>query len=357
MSGGWQREGKRSAGRSAGEAEVARRLVPPLGQGQALQRWLAAARRLQLPHAVVVSGATGAGKSTVLQWLTAALLCPSDLDTEGPCGVCRVCTMVANDAHPDAHVVALARDDDDREANKEQKKSFYVISVEQVRHAQEQLAHLPVMGRARVLRIDAADRMHASAQNALLKTLEEPGQHTFLLLEAARPEHLLGTVRSRSQRLPVLPLPQELLRAEILRRLPTAGGVVDRLVGLAGGSLGRALDLHTERMTKLHDLVVGALADPNSLRPFAVAGAVLDGCTERRDQLQAARDFLWLWRAELRARLTALATAANGAYPAELAEPWTSWLEASLHAERDLGLQIPAGQALAACLLRCQAGG
>lgn len=352
---GWVREGrgKAAAGPVAADGLGSLRLVSPLGQGEALQRWLGLARTLRLPHGMLVEGAIGSGKSTVIAWLVAALLCPSDLDPTGPCGVCRTCTRVANRQHPDVHVLDLAQDEAER---KERKKSFYEITVGQVREAQSELARTAVEGRARVLWIEDADHLAEEGQNALLKTLEEPGVATFLLLEASRPEQLLPTVRSRVQRLRVLPLRDEVLRREILARQPDAAVRVDEAVALSGGSLGRGLQACTERAVQLHHLVLAVLADVDRLRPVATARAVLEDAGERRLELDAARDFLWLLRAELRRRRDALAAGEGASYGASSAEPWTTWLEHTLAAERDLDLLIPPEQVLTACLLQLVPG-
>lgn len=324
------------------------RLQAPLGQGTALSRWTALARRLALPHGFLVAGPRGSGKSTVIAWLTAALLCPSELDREGPCGLCRTCTRIANGQHPDVHVLDLAHDEADR---KQWQKSFYVITVEQVRAAQERLLRHAVEGRARVLVIADADCLDEAGQNALLKTLEEPGAATFLLLAAARPEQLLPTVHSRVQRLAVLPLTDEQILAELHARLPHRAARFPAAVAVARGSLGAAMLACTEQVVQLHDLVLAVLAGPDRLRPVQTARAVLVGATERRLELAAAHLFLWLLRAELVRARDALAVDGGVTYGVAAAEPWTTWLEHTLAAERDLDLLIPPEQVLTACLL------
>jgi DNA polymerase-3 subunit delta' len=347
--GKWVRETRSAAARpvASDDADGVLRLRAPLGQGAALTRWSALARRGALPHAFVVSGARGAGKSVVIEWLTAALLCPSDLDPESPCGVCRTCTRIANGLHPDVHLVDRARDEADRD---EWKKSFYVIKVDQVRAAQQTLARHAVEGRARVLVIADADRLDEAAQNALLKTLEEPGERTFLLLEATRPENLLPTIHSRAQRLGVLPLADDLVRRELSARVPDRSPHHEIAVQLAGGSLGAALAACTEQVVQIHHLVREALAQPDRLRPVDLARKALAGARGRHLEIEAAQRFLWLLRRALQAEMRALAEAGDGAYPAARSHPWMSWLERTLAAERDLDLLIPAEQALTACL-------
>ena len=279
---------------------------------------------------------------------TAALLCPSELDADGPCGVCRACTRVASDLHPDVHLVERARDEKDAEEND---KSFYVIKVDQVRQAQQALSLHAVEGRARVLRIADADSMEEEAQNALLKTLEEPGVATFLLLEARRPEQLLPTVRSRVQRLRVRPLDDAALARGLSEKLPNQGPRLPDALSLAHGSLGLAELACTERAVQVHDLVRALLAGNKGLRPVAIARAVLEGKRNLRQDMAAARMFLWLLRSELRRRRDTLASEGRPSYRSSPAEPCTTWLELTLAAERDLDLLIPAEQVLTACLV------
>jgi DNA polymerase-3 subunit delta' len=321
-------------------------LAAPLGQGPALAQLLRRARSLGAPHAMLFEGSRGCGKTTVMRWIAAALLCPSDLDPDAPCGVCRTCSRIAAGTFPDVLLVDRAKDEAEQ---KELKKSLYVIKVAQVREAQERLVRHAVEGRARVLLMSDADTMEEEAQNALLKTLEEPGADTFLLLEARRPEQLLPTVRSRVQRLRVVPLSEATLRAEMQRRIPERSAHFDTAVALADGSLGQSLRAATERAVQIHDLVRAALATTKGLRPVATARAVLEGVRERREETEAVRTFLWLLRSELRRRRDALASGTSGAYFAA-SEPWTSWLEQALLAERDLDLRIPPEQVLTACL-------
>jgi hypothetical protein len=162
-------------------------------------------------------------------------------------------------------------------------------------------------------------------------------------------------VRSRVQRLRVLPLPDDVIEREIRRRSAVTGEALRAAIGMANGSLGLALLACTEHAVQLHDLVLAVLTTNKGLRPVATARGVLEGCKEARIALERARTFLWLLRAEIRRRRDGLAGAGAGAYPSAPAEPWTTWLELTVAAEQDLILQIPPEQVLCACLLQFEA--
>src|SRR5678810_272925 len=133
-------------------------------------------------------------------------------------------------------------------------RSFYAITIDQVRSAQTALSRHAVEGKARVLVITDADSLEEAGQNALLKTLEEPGASTFVLLEATRPEQLLPTVHSRVQRLRLRPLDETTLRRELSARLPGRAQHHENALRLAGGSLGAAMLACTEHVVQVHDL-------------------------------------------------------------------------------------------------------
>ena len=224
--------------------------------------------------------------------------------------------------------------------------------VEHIRSIIDQVRIPPQDGRYKVYVIDEVHMLSKDAFNAFLKTLEEPGEDTFLLLETSRPEQLLETVRSRVQRLRVLPLTDEALRGEIEQRIPHEFARFDDIVAVAHGSLGLALRAATEHAVQLHDLVRAWFAETQTLRPFATAQQALQGANEKREEIEAARMFLWLLRAELRRQRDRVAASLDGSYPPASLDPWTTWLERTLQAERDLDLLLPPEQVLTACLVQ-----
>ena len=125
--------------------------------------------------------------------------------------------------------------------------------------------------------------MNRNAANALLKILEEPPRRALLLLVAHSPGRLLPTIRSRCRRFPLAPLPPAIVR-ELLRALParSAGDAhADALTALAGGSIGRALELAAAGGVALYRAVLDA-ARPDAAIDLAGAARLCRPARPRR---------------------------------------------------------------------------
>ena len=149
--------------------------------------------RGRVPHAVLLVGPDGVGKTTLAIDLAAGLLCTADLVSR-PCRACRACRLVDSGGHLDLHRLGPVG------------PSRQVViggpdaKFRGVRDLVSELALMPVEGGARVAVIEGADRLNEDAQSALLKTLEEPPAGVTIILCADQEGRLLPTVRSRCLR-------------------------------------------------------------------------------------------------------------------------------------------------------------
>lgn len=139
----------------------------------------------RLPHAVLLSGASGIGKLRLARAFLEALLCENPRGGMA-CGECRGCRLSTAGTHPDFFRL-------------EPEEEGKALKVDQVRELVEFAGRTAQFGGYRVALIVPAEAMNRNAQNALLKTLEEPGGDTLLLLVSHQPALLLPTVRSRCQ--------------------------------------------------------------------------------------------------------------------------------------------------------------
>ena len=189
--------------------------------------WLASSRerlasmhaRHRLPHAMLLLGQPGAGQAELGLWLAALLLC--DRKGEASCGECAGCRLFLAGTHPDFYRVGIEED-------------TTVIRVEQIRNLSASFSLKSYRGRSKVALIDPADSMNISSFNALLKTLEEPSDNTYLILTASRSDCLPRTIVSRSVRVR-LPLPAAGEALAWLERYRAYAGW-ERLLALANGA-------------------------------------------------------------------------------------------------------------------------
>lgn len=184
------------------EAEASPRLpsLPPW-LGPVRSELLSAGERLH--HALLVHGPAGIGKRLLVAHLVAGLLCEQRAEARNAaCGGCRACTWVARGQHPDWRRILPEALDPDHTPEKGRKPSRQ-IRVEQVRALAEFMATGSHRGGWRVVTIDPADAMNHVTANALLKTLEEPGERTVIVLLTDAADRLLPTIRSRCRQVPI----------------------------------------------------------------------------------------------------------------------------------------------------------
>jgi DNA polymerase-3 subunit delta' len=182
----------------------------------------------RLPHGLLLHGPDGVGKEHFASVLAAGLFCSQPRSGLTPCGNCPNCALHRAGSHPDLHWLRRPED----------KKS---IGVDMVRDTCEQLSMTSMRGGYRVAIIATAQLMTTSAQNALLKTLEEPAPRTLLVLVTSRPSGLLATLRSRCQRVEVARPSPELAAQWLQQKLGAAPPT--GLLELAGGAPLKALAL------------------------------------------------------------------------------------------------------------------
>lgn len=254
-----------------------------------------------LGHAYILSGARGSGVHTLAGQLAAAMVCQEPGETR-PCGVCAPCRKAAAGIHPDIVTVA----------GPEGKP----ISVDQVRALRTDAHIRPNEAARKVYLLERADRMNPSAQNAMLKLLEEGPAYAVFLLLAENGGALLPTIRSRCESLSLIPVspaqaeqwltrhypdrtPEQLHRAamdcqgilgravELLSGTDTAAAAVGELAGRLARALECADELTlfetTMPLEKLNREDLAAVLD----RTVVEIGAILPQSGQKRRLLQA----------------------------------------------------------------------
>lgn len=172
------------------------------GHQTTLAPLLRAARSGDLHHAILLQGPEGVGKRAFAQHLALAGICEAEAPERRPCGICKACQEGLHPEHRHPDVAVLAPDPT---------KKTPIIPVDAVREMVGQASLARWRGRFRTWIIDPADALREDAQNALLKTLEEPHAGTGFILVTSRPRLLLPTIRSRCLQVRLTPVGDEVL--------------------------------------------------------------------------------------------------------------------------------------------------
>lgn len=255
-----------------------------LGNERLKAQLSAALSQNKLAHCFLLAGPEGAGKHTLARLLAAAMECEG---RERPCCACPACRKVLSDIHPDVITV----DTPERKT----------VPVERIRALQADAYIRPNEGARKVYLLPRAQALTESAQNALLKLIEEPPPYGVFLLITDNPEKLLPTVRSRCQLLRLAPLTAAQALPALKERFP--GRDEESLLSAlrqGGGYLGAAAALlEDEALAQETVALVAALTS----RDILALTTVLAGL-ERRSR-EELTNLLLEWKRLFTQALTA----------------------------------------------------
>ena len=264
-----------------------------LGNTQTVTHLRESIRAGRFPHSLILSGPRGAGKYTLSLMLAQAFNCLNQPETDGLpdfCGVCSNCVRIGEAANLEERVAeAVEARDDLRETDKRETRILIqthpdvlivppdppqlLIKMGQVRQVIHVAYYRPPVEAKRTFTIFTSSAFMREAANSLLKVLEEPPEHTSLIVLTENPQELLPTIRSRCviHRLGALPVKElEALLATRRRLLkPQDRALAARL---AEGAVGRALtiDLDAYLASRQDALVIlrTALREPDYTQLF-----------------------------------------------------------------------------------------
>lgn len=234
-------------------------------QGESVQKLIRSFADKSILHAYLLTGDAGLGKKSLARLLAQILFCESS--TEAPCGKCGECSRILAGTHPDYFELVPTRTKQ--------------LSVEDVRSLQEQLSVKSYEGGWRAVIVPNGDAMTPQAQNALLKTLEEPPPKNVFIICACKSSSLLPTVLSRLRTITLHPYPLGAF-SEGLSKHSVSASDARKVYGISGGSIGTAISMLSDPdYIPLRDQIANAVPKLKSARDIAALSYALK---EKRDE-------------------------------------------------------------------------
>ena len=219
-----------------------------------------AVKQNKLSHAYILNGQRGSGKKLLARLFAMTLQCESgDAD---PCGECRSCVQTKNGNQPDIITV------------KHEKPAS--ISVDDIREQLNgDIMIKPYSSPYKIYIIPEADLMTVQAQNALLKTLEEPPEYAVIFLLTENGDGLLPTIRSRCVMLKLRNIKDKLVKKYLMEQLQLPDYQADICAAFAQGNIGRAIMLaKSEHFNEIKDEAIQLLKYIDEMELHEIVSAI-----------------------------------------------------------------------------------
>ena len=251
-----------------------------IGHEKIINHFQTAMKRGQVSHAYILEGEAGSGKKLLAKAFAQALECE---DAAGEaCKVCHSCMMAESGNHPDIIWVTHEKPN--------------TISVADIRsQVNGDIAIKPYSGKYKVYIIDQAEKMNEQAQNALLKTIEEPPAYAVLLLLASHTGAFLPTILSRCITLSLKPVGEDRIREYILTHTGLTREEAEFCAGYSMGNLGKAMELATnEARIEMKKDCVGLLSRIHQMEIYEVI-SFLKELSKYKEDIMEFLDMMLVW--------------------------------------------------------------
>ncbi len=199
----------------------------PMADKSVLDMLLAGIKNNAVAHAYLFEGEEGLQKRQSAAYFAAALLCEQKAGV--PCGLCESCIQALSKNNPDIKRMSLS--------DITSKKS---IGADEIRSIISDVYTRPFKSSKKVYIIEEGDALTASAQNAMLKVLEEPPEYAVFIICISNAELILPTVRSRCRIIRFMPSSDAQIAEYVKEKYPHMASRADFVASVSGGVLGRA---------------------------------------------------------------------------------------------------------------------
>lgn len=251
-----------------------------LGHEQVKDHFINAVRAQKVSHAYILSGEAGMGRKTLANAFALMLLCEQDTDV--PCLQCHACKQVLSGNHPDLIYVTHTKPAS--------------IGVDDVREQiNDTISIRPYSSAYKIYVVDEAEKMTPQAQNALLKTIEEPPSYAVILLLTTNQESFLSTILSRCVQMKLKPLQDSVIKTYLMDRLQIPESSVEVYTAFARGNLGKAITISSsETFQEMYQKFLKLLGTIHEMDISQILDQIRDMKDGQMD-LEECLDFLQMW--------------------------------------------------------------
>lgn len=234
----------------------------------------------KVTHAYIINGEKGSGKKMLATLFAATLLC--EKGGQDPCNTCHSCIQAESGNHPDIILVTHEKPNS--------------IGVEEIRQQVNNTVGIkPYQGPYKVYIIPQADMMTVQAQNALLKTIEEPPEYAVVMLLTENADALLATINSRCVMLKLRNIRDTLIRKYLMEKLMVPDYKADVCAAFAQGNMGKAIMLaNSEHFNEIREEAVRLLQHVHEMDLSEIIESV-SRVTEYKLEITDYLDIIMIW--------------------------------------------------------------
>ena len=232
-----------------------------VGQEQLKEHLSNAIKLNKVSHAYIISGERNCGKEFMAKIFAERLQCENPKDEE-PCGECHSCVQAESLNHPDIKFVSHEKPN--------------VIGVDDIREQiNNDIAIMPYQGPKKIYIINDGEMMTVQAQNALLKTLEEPPEYAVIIILTNNVDLFLPTILSRCIVLNFKPVEDEKIKDFLMEYMQIPDYKAQICVAFARGNVGKArLLAKSEEFDKVKDEALSLLKNIDDMEINEIVTAI-----------------------------------------------------------------------------------
>jgi len=251
-----------------------------IGHNQIIEHLKNAIRMEKISHAYILNGENNSGKMMLAEAFAMALQCEAGGDE--PCMECRSCRQAKEHNQPDIIYVTHEKPN--------------IISVDDIRHQlNNDIVIKPYSSKYKIYIVDEAEKMNTQAQNALLKTIEEPPAYGIILLLTTNADSFLPTILSRCITLNLKTVQEELIKAHLMQKYQVPDYQADVCAAFAQGNVGKAIQLAASE--EFNELKADAISLVKKLEDLDLydLNQQIKLVSEYKNKINEFLDLLTLW--------------------------------------------------------------